>query len=72
LQRATANSGMTKILTPTREQLITAWHKRCPALTRLEAAMSFDEWWECGCLDIKRDEKTGEWRVLLSEGRSHH
>jgi hypothetical protein len=57
-------------LQPTRDELITAWHKRCPTLTRLEAALSFDEWWEAGCLDIKRDEATGEWRVLLSEGQT--
>ena len=61
---------MTEILSPTRRQLITAWHKRNPALTRAEAAMSFDAWWESGCLDIKRDEKTGEWKVLLFEGQT--
>jgi hypothetical protein len=61
---------MVETLKPSREQLIAAWHKRCPTLTRLEAALSFDEWWEAGCLDIKRDDKTGEWRVLLSEGQT--
>ena len=61
---------MTIVLQPTRDALIDAWHKRCPTLTRLEAALSFDEWWEAGCLDIKRDEKTGEWRLLLSDVRT--
>ena len=63
---------MTEILSPTREQLITAWHKRCPTLTRLEAALSFDDWWDCGCLDVKRDGATGEWRLLLCEPELRH
>jgi hypothetical protein len=58
---------MAEILAPTRKQLIDAWHKRCPTLTRAEAAMSLDEWLDAGCLDIKRDQQTGEWKVLLSE-----
>ena len=50
---------------PTRKQLLTAWHKHCPTLTRVEAALSFDEWWECGSLDPKWDAERGEWKILL-------
>jgi hypothetical protein len=63
---------ITEILSPTREQLITAWHERCPTLTHLEAALSFDDWWDCGCLDVKRDDATGEWRLLLCEPELRH
>jgi hypothetical protein len=70
LQGANEAIRLIEILQPTRDELITAWHKRCPTLTRFEAALSFDEWWEAGCLDIRRDEATGEWRVLLSEGQT--
>ena len=58
---------MPEILKPSRDELITAWHKRCPTLTRAEAAMSFDEWWECGALDPKWDAERGEWKILLRE-----
>jgi hypothetical protein len=58
---------VTQILSPTRKQLIDAWHKRCPTLTRVEAAMWFDEWWECGALDPQWDEKKKEWKIVLRE-----
>jgi hypothetical protein len=70
LDGANAAIPLIDVLQPTRDELITAWHKRCPTLTRLEAALSFDEWWEAGCLDVKWDAKTGKWRVLLSEERT--
>jgi hypothetical protein len=40
-------------------------------LTSLKAALSFDEWWEASCLDVKWDAKIGKWRVLLSEERTY-
>jgi hypothetical protein len=63
---------MTIVLQPSRDQLIDAWQRRCPTLTRLEAALSFDAWWEAGCLDVKQDEATGEWRLLLSDKQTRN
>jgi hypothetical protein len=59
---------MTIVLEPTRDELITAWHRRNPDLTAEEAAMWFDEWWECGALDPQWDEKTQQWKLLLLQG----
>lgn len=57
---------------PSRDELIAAWHRRCPSLTREEAAKDFDDWWRCGCLDVGRDVRTGAWQIVLTEPRARH
>ena len=49
-----------------RDELVDAWHRCSPWLTREKAAESFDKWLESGYLDpVKTD--TGEWELRLKE-----
>jgi len=49
-----------------RDELVEAWHRCSPWLTREKAAKSLARWLELGCLDPVRTE-TGEWSFQLKD-----
>ena len=52
----TANSTAATFEAPTREELVRIFAKRYPNLS----PACFDKWQAAGCLDVRRDELTGE------------
>ena len=63
----TASSTAVIVEGPTREELVRIFAKRYPNLSLQEVGELFDDYWILGHLDVRRDELTGEWRVLLSK-----
>jgi hypothetical protein len=52
------------IIQSSREELVDAWHRCSPWLTREKAAKVFDQWLELGYLDPVRTE-AGDWEIRL-------
>ena len=69
----TATASSTAIITveaPTREEPVRIFARRFPGWSLKRVGKRFDEYLALGHLDVRRDELTDQWRVLLSEKRT--